>query len=198
MAVLTNGFGITVPEGKFYVVRDKWIPLKAIPNDNQKFVQWTAIAGNSVQFKDPLSAETEVNSGSEPLVVKALFQSSSSLVDGQSGSNSGTTDPQKKLTLRIECDKGKGSVDCSEEITVQSGASVVIVATPREEYTLDQWRTLKGSALFSDRYNTTTTVVLTKEDAVITPLFRLKTLHTLEIKFKDYEGRTKTILSTYR
>ncbi len=199
MAVLTNGFGVTVPEGKFYAVQNKWISLKALPNKDQKFVQWTAIAGSNVQFKDPLSPETEVNSGSEALVVKALFQSSSSLVDGQSGSDTvNTPTPQKEFTLRIECDKGKGSVDQDEEITVTSGVGIVITATSKEGYTLDKWHTLKGSALFSDRYDPTTTVVLTKEDAIITPLFKLKTLHTLEIKFKDYEGRTKTLMSTYR
>ena len=192
MSVLTNGLGTTEPEGKFYAIKEKWNQIKATPNENQRFVQWTALSGDDVQFKDPLSAETEVFAGSEDIVIKALFQASS-LADSMEDVSG-----QGEYTVKIIYDQSKGSINTDETLTIKAGVPVVITATPHKEYYFDQWRTNEGSVSFSNKYDATATLVVNKGDAVITPVFLLKSMHTLEIRFKDYENRSKSIMSTYR
>ncbi len=196
MTVLTNGLGTTVPEGKIYAVKNKWTPLKAVPNENQAFVQWTVITGTDIRFKDPFFAETEINPGAEEVVIKALFQSST---PGQSTEGTeGDVSLPDTCTLQIIYDKSKGSIDTDDEMTVKPGTPIVVTAKANKGYLLEGWQLVKGKASFSDMQNATITVVLNNDDAVITPVFRLKPLHTLEIMFKDYEGASKTIRSTYR
>ncbi len=196
MTVLTNGLGTTLPEGKSYAVQNKWIPLTAVPNEEQSFVQWTVISGNDVQIRDPLAAETEVNPGTDEVVIKALFQSAS--LDQSSDDAQDDDILPDSCTLRIVCDKSKGTIDTDEKITVKTGTPIVITATPKDGYVFEEWSLVNGKALLSDKTAKTVTVALKKEDAVISPLFRLKPLHTLEIRFRDYEGASRVIRSTYR
>jgi hypothetical protein len=194
MTVLTNGLGTTEPEGKFYAVKNRWNRITATPNEDQRFVQWTTLSGSDdVQFKDPLSAETEVYPSTGDIVVKALFQSST----GEEDSLDDVTG-QGDLTVKIIYDKTKGKIDTDETFTVRAGVPVVVTATPHRDYYLDQWRATKGEVEFSNKNEEKTTIVVKKGDAIITPVFLLKSVHTLEIRFKDYENRSKAIVSKYR
>jgi len=192
MTVLTNGLGATTPEGKCYAVKDKWTPIKAVPNEGQKFIQWTTISGTDIQFKDQFGAQTEIFPGTGDLVIKALFQSVSSLMGADSLSSPG------KSILKIEYDKTKGSIDKADNLTVDPNVAIIITATPAPGYCLEQWKTIKGTVIFSDRFSATTSVTVSKGGAVISPQFAPKPLHTLEVEFKDYENRTKTITGKYR
>ena len=154
----------------------------------------TALSGgDDVQFKDPLSAETEVYPSVEDIVVKALFQSST----GEEDSLANVTG-QGDLTVKIVYDKAKGKIDTDETFIVRAGVPVVVTATPHTDYYLDQWRTTKGEVEFSNKNEEKTTIVVKKGDAIITPIFLLKSVHTLEIRFKDYENRSKASISKYR
>ena len=192
MTVLTNGLGTTEPEGKFYAIKEKWNRIKATPNENQRFVQWTALSGDDVQFKDPLSAETEVFASSDDIVIKALFQASSMADSMEAVSGQG------EYTVKIIYDQSKGSISTDETLTVRAGVPVVLTATPHKEYYFEQWRTNTGQVNFSNKYDASTTLVLSRGDAAITPVFLLKSIRTLEIRFKDYENKSRTITSKYR
>jgi hypothetical protein len=192
MTVLTNGLGRTEPEDEVYVVKDKLTHIRAIPNENQTFVEWVSVSGDAVQFDDPFSAKTNINPGMEDVIVKALFQSDS-LAAQESTFQAG------RYTLRVIIyDKNEGSINKEDSISVNPGESITVTATPNTGYYFSQWREVDGSPLFSNKYSATTTITLKNGNAIITPDFEEKPKFNMEIIFIDSENRTKTIRSTYQ
>ncbi len=192
MTFLTNGMGKTEPEDETYVVKDKVMHIKAIPNENQDFLEWVSVSGEIVQFDDPFSAETNINPGMKDVVLKALFQPDSTAVQEdtlQSGHYS--------LKI-IVSDKKEGSINVENKLSVKQGESVTITSTPNTGYHFNKWNVIDGTVLFSNKYNQTTTITLKDGNAIITPDFEEKPIYTLEIMFIDTENRTKTIRTRYQ
>lgn len=192
MTLLTNGKGRTEPQDETYIVKDKVLTIKAIPNENQTFLEWVAVSGELTQFDDPFSAETNINPGMEDIVIKALFQS-----DSLTGNESSFQTGQYTLTVIIS-DKSEGSINKDDQISVNAGESVTLTATPNKGYYFNRWKVIDGSVLFSNKQSETTTVTLKEGNAIITPDFEEKPKYNLEIIFIDSENRTKTIKSRYQ
>lgn len=192
MTLLTNGQGRTEPGEETYVVKDKVLHIKAIPNEGQSFIEWVAVSGEVTQFDDPFSAETNINPGLEDVVIKALFQPDS-LTRDESSYQSG----QYTLTVIIS-DKSEGSINKDEKVQINAGESVTITAIPNTGFYFNKWKVIDGTVLFSNKYSKTTTITLKKGNAIITPDFEEKPKYNLEIIFLDTENRTKTIKSKFQ
>jgi hypothetical protein len=196
MTTLSNGLGTTVPDRKKYVVKDRWVPITALPNKGQQFLQWTAVSGPMIRFKDKMSAETEVMLGGEDGIIKALFISDSTAVQSIVSTPSPQQQPET-FTLLFDYDAARGSIDKENMIEVQAGVPVVVTATPHEGYYFKQWNIGSGTAMLSSYVNQTTTVTLSSGDAVVTPVFEPKQIHSLEVIFLNDSDRRKTIATEY-
>jgi hypothetical protein len=145
------------------------------------------VAGNNVRFKDRLSAETDV-SIADNSVIKALFSDAGSAA---AATGTGT------YVLRIDYNENRGSIEPDDEFSVTAGVPVNVTANLNKGYFFGYWRTKKGNAIISNPYMATTAISLTGGDATVEAVFLSRPLRTLELRFKDYEGRTKTISSKY-
>jgi hypothetical protein len=195
MNVSNNGLGSTKPDGMTHAVKNKWKRITAKPNEFMEFVKWTLISGNNAQIKDAFSAETEVNPGNNEIVIKALFQSTSSKYFNPDTS---FISFKNDLQLRIDYDAQKGNISTENEISVKPGIPFRITAEPKTGFYLSEWIVIKGSVNFlSPKDIETIEFTIERSDAVISPIFREKPINILEIIFKDYENKQKTLTSKY-
>jgi hypothetical protein len=138
----------------------------------------------------------------EDAVIKAIFQPqlASAQVSSSAGAANQTLADSSAagLSLVFSYDETQGSLDKGKNVSVGVGVPLAVTATPREGFYFEQWLVVSGSAVISGRYSPSVTITLTGGNAVVSAVFREKPIGTLDIQFRDYEGRTRTVYSRYQ
>ena len=192
--VLNNGLGMTSPEKSVWVPQDQWMPLKATPAEGNKFLHWVIVAGVQCELRDQFSAETEINPGTASATVKALFDTAS----GYTAPDFASAGSKGPYRLTIRADRSAGEVLPAGPLTVERGMPVTLNAQSLPRFTFYEWVVVEGNAIISDRYTGTTTVMLSKSDAVIEARFLPEKTHLIRVDFFGPKNQKKTIVIPYR
>jgi hypothetical protein len=194
LRLTTNGLGRTDPGKEGYIVRNRWTRIAAIPNRGQRFLQWTALSGAGVRIRDTWSSETEVLVEGENAIVRAVFVPD-------------TANPYLPLDTMATGDTSlvhfiyhdqMGSVDKGSQIRVPGGVPLTISATGRNEFSFKEWKVLEGAATIENRSSARTSLTPLSREVRIMPVFTPRSLKSLNVRFYNAKGESRTITVRYQ
>ncbi len=194
LRLATNGLGRVDPENEKYIVRNRWTKIQAIPNRGQRFLQWTPLSGAGVRIRDTWSAETEVFVEQEDAVVRAVFVPD-------------TADPYHPLDTLATGDTSlvsfiyhdqMGTVDKGARVRVPGGVPFTVSATGRNEFSFHEWKVLEGAVTVENRSTATTSLTPLSKEVRIMPVFTPRSLKSLNVRFYNSMGESKTITVQYQ